>query len=163
MREYTEQELVRREKAKKLLEKNIDPFGSKYDITSDSKTIKELYSEFTNEELEEKDIEVSVAGRIMTKRGKGKAGFMHIQDKTGLLQVYCRLDNMSEVEYDVFKKGDIGDIVGVYGQVIKTDTGEITIKASKYTHLSKALKLETISDISKIIGNIIYKDTYGGR
>lgn len=140
MREYTEQELVRREKTKKLLEKNIDPFGSKYDITSDSKTIKELYSEFTNEELEEKDIEVSVAGRIMTKRGKGKAGFMHIQDKYGQIQIYVKLDNVGEEQYELFNTADIGDIVGIKGKVFRTHMGELSVKAQEYTHLVKALR-----------------------
>ena len=140
MREYTEQELVRREKAKKLLEKNIDPFGSKYDITSDSKTIKELYSDYSNEELEEKDIEVSVAGRIMTKRGKGKAGFMHIQDKYGQIQIYVKLDNVGEEQYELFNTADIGDIVGIEGKVFRTHMGELSVKAQKYTHLVKALR-----------------------
>ena len=140
MREYTEQELVRREKAKKLLEKNIDPFGSKYDITSDSKTIKELYSDYSNEELEEKDIEVSIAGRIMTKRGKGKAGFMHIQDKYGQIQIYVKLDNVGEEEYELFNTADIGDIVGIKGKVFRTHMGELSVKAQKYTHLVKALR-----------------------
>ena len=94
MRELTEQEIVRREKAKKLKEKNIDPFGHRFDVTSNSKEIKDLYQDLTNEELEEKDIDVVVAGRIMTKRGKGKAGFMHIQDKFGQIQIYVKLDNV---------------------------------------------------------------------
>ena len=140
MREYTEQELVRREKAAKLLEKNIDPFGSKYDITSDSKKIKELYNDFSNEELEEKDIEVSVAGRIMTKRGKGKAGFMHIQDKYGQIQIYVKIDNVGEDAYQLFDTADIGDIVGIKGKVFRTHTGELSVKAFEYTHLVKALR-----------------------
>ncbi|MBQ6282524.1 MAG: lysine--tRNA ligase [Bacilli bacterium] len=140
MREYTEQELVRREKARKLLERGIDPFGSKFDVTSDSKTIKELYGECTNEELEEKDIEVSVAGRIMTKRGKGKAGFMHIQDKYGQIQIYVKLDNVGEEEYQLFDMADIGDIVGIKGKVFRTHMGELSVKALEYIHLSKALR-----------------------
>ena len=136
----TDQEIVRREKMENLRQNGIDPFGDSYEKTHFCAELKEKYNEFDKEQMLEKNVFASCAGRIMSKRCKGKAGFMHIQDKTGLLQVYCSLDNMSEVEYDVFKKGDIGDIVGVYGQVIKTDTGEITIKASKYTHLSKALK-----------------------
>ena len=140
MREFTEQELVRREKAKKLLEKSIDPFGSKYDITSDSKTIKELYSEMSNEELEAKDIDVSVAGRIMTKRGKGKAGFMHIQDKYGQIQIYVKLDNVGPEMYELFDSADIGDIVGIKGKVFRTHMGELSVKALEYTHLVKALR-----------------------
>ena len=121
MSEYTEQEIVRREKAEKLREKNIDPFGSRFDVTSNSKEIKELYGDFTNEELEEKDIEVVVAGRIMTKRRKGKAGFFHIQDRDGQLQIYIRQDAVGEDVYELFKKSDIGDIVGIHGIIFRTD------------------------------------------
>lgn len=140
MREYTEQELVRREKARKLREKNIDPFGHRFDVTSNSKEIKDLYSEYTNEELEEKNIEVVVAGRIMTKRGKGKAGFMHIQDKFGQIQIYVKLDNVGEEQYELFNSADIGDIVGIKGTVFRTHMGELSVKAFEYIHLVKALR-----------------------
>ena len=98
--ERTEQELVRIEKMKELEAKGINPFGSRFDVTSNSKEIKEKYDSFTNEELEEKNVEVVVAGRIMTKRGKGKAGFMHIQDKFGQIQIYVKLDNVGPEEYE---------------------------------------------------------------
>ncbi|HOO67774.1 MAG TPA: lysine--tRNA ligase [Bacilli bacterium] len=140
MREYTEQEIVRREKAEKLRTKNIDPFGSKFDITSDSKTIKELYGNLTNEELEEKDIEVVVAGRIMTKRGKGKAGFMNIQDRYSQIQIYVKYDNVGEDQYEIFNDSDLGDIVGIKGKVFRTHMGELSVKAFTYTHLVKALR-----------------------
>ena len=140
MREYTEQELVRRQKARKLREKNIDPFGHRFDVTSNSKEIKDLYSEYTNEELEEKNIEVVVAGRIMTKRGKGKAGFMHIQDKFGQIQIYVKLDNVGEEQYELFNSADIGDIVGIKGTVFRTHMGELSVKAFEYIHLVKALR-----------------------
>ena len=136
----TDQEIVRREKMEHLREMGIDPFGQAFERTANSKELKDAYNDLSKEEISEKNVYASVAGRIMTKRCKGKAGFMHIQDKYGLLQIYCRLDHMDEQEYEIFKKGDIGDIVGVYGQVIKTDTGEVTVKASKYTHLTKALR-----------------------
>ena len=140
MKEYTEQELVRRDKAKKLVEKNILPFGTKFDVTSDSKTIKELYDGFTNEELEEKNIEVVVAGRIMTKRSKGKAGFMHIQDKFGQIQIYVKLDNVGEDAYELFNDADLGDIVGIKGKIFRTHMGELSVKAFSYTHIVKALR-----------------------
>ena len=140
MREYTEQELVRRQKARKLRETNIDPFGHRFDVTSNSKEIKDLYSEYTNEELEEKNIEVVVAGRIMTKRGKGKAGFMHIQDKFGQIQIYVKLDNVGEEQYELFNSADIGDIVGIKGTVFRTHMGELSVKAFEYIHLVKALR-----------------------
>lgn len=136
----TDQELVRREKMEALRAKGIDPFGHAFKRTACSSQLKKDYEDKTKEELQELDIHVSVAGRIMSKRSKGKAGFMHIQDKFGQLQIYVRSDLLTEDEFELFKKGDIGDIVGIEGQVIRTDTGEITVKALKYTHLSKALR-----------------------
>ncbi len=140
MKEYTEQELVRREKAKALRESGIDPFGSRFDVTSDSKTIKEKYEELSNEELENINAEVVIAGRIMTKRSKGKAGFMHIQDKYGQIQIYVKLDNVGEDEYKLFDSADLGDIVGIKGTVFRTHMGELSVKAFSYIHLVKALR-----------------------
>ena len=138
--EQTEQELVRREKLDYLVSKGINPFGSRFDVTSNSKEIKEACSDKTNEELEEMNMQVRVAGRIMTKRGKGKAGFMHIQDKYGQIQIYVKLDNVGEEEYDLFLRADLGDIVGIDGTVFRTHMGELSIKCTKYTHLVKALR-----------------------
>ncbi len=135
-----DQELVRREKMNELRARGIDPFGQAFKRTSDSQAIKTKYADKTKEELQEMNETAIVAGRIMSRRVKGKAGFMHIQDKFGLLQIYVRFDNVTEEEYEVFKKGDLGDIVGIEGTVIRTDTGEISVKATKYTHLSKALR-----------------------
>ena len=140
MREFTEQELVRREKLNELVEKGINPFGDRYDITDFSQDLKEKYADKTKEELHEVEIPVKVAGRIMTKRGKGKVGFMHIQDKLGQIQIYVRQDAIGEEAYEVFKKSDLGDIVGIEGVVFRTDMGELSVKASKYTHLVKALR-----------------------
>ena len=140
MREFTEQELVRREKVNALRELGIDPFGHRYDATSDSKEIKEKYSENTKEELEELKEQVKITGRIMTKRRNGKAGFFHIQDKYGKIQIYIRLDNVGEEDYNLFKASDLGDIVAIEGYVFKTNTGELSVHAEKYIHLVKALK-----------------------
>jgi len=140
MRELSEQEVVRREKLEELRNKGINPFGQKFDVTSNSKEIKENYQDKTKEELHEVDIPVVIAGRIMTKRGKGKVGFMHIQDKYGQIQIYVRQDAIGEEAYDVFKKSDIGDIVGIHGTVFRTDMGELSVKATKYEHLVKALR-----------------------
>lgn len=140
MEVLTEQELVRRDKLNKLIQKGINPFGSRFDVTSDSKDIKDKYDDFSNEELEEKNIEVIVAGRIMTKRIKGKAGFMHIQDKFGQIQIYVKVDNVGEFSYEIFEDADLGDIVGIKGKVFRTHMGELSVKAVEYTHLVKALK-----------------------
>lgn len=136
----TEQELVRRSKMQDLIDKGIDPFGQRFERDSSSKSIKDQYLEFTKEELEEKNISVKLAGRIMTKRRQGKIGFMHIQDKFGQIQIFLRLDVLGEKQYDLYKVSDIGDIVGIDGVVMKTQTGELSIRATKYTHLTKALR-----------------------
>jgi lysyl-tRNA synthetase class 2 len=140
MREFTEQELVRREKAEAIRELGLDPYGQRFDRTHKSGELKSIYGEKTNEELEEMNVEVKVAGRIMTKRGKGKAGFMHIQDKEGQIQIYVKIDNVGEENYELFSKADLGDIVGIEGTLFITHTGELSVRASKYIHLVKALK-----------------------
>lgn len=140
MREFTEQELVRREKAENLRNMGIDPFGDKFEVTSNSKEINDLYFEVSKEELEEEKHEVVVAGRIMSKRRSGKAGFMDIQDKFGTIQIYISINDVGEEEYELYKLCDLGDIIGINGWVCKTNTGALTIHATKYTHLVKALK-----------------------
>ncbi|MGN1343619.1 MAG: OB-fold nucleic acid binding domain-containing protein, partial [Traorella sp.] len=136
----TEQEAIRREKLKELEAKGIAPFGHRYDRTHKSGQIKAEYEDKSKEELEELNVKVKVAGRIMTKRLMGKAGFMHIQDIDGRIQVYVRKDMIGEDMFDVFKKADIGDIVGIEGSVMKTNHGELSIKAEVYTHLTKSLR-----------------------
>ena len=136
----SEQEIIRRNKMNDLKEKGIDPFGQKFVRNANSASIKAAYAEKTKEELEESNIEVSIAGRIMTKRRQGKIGFMHIQDRDGQIQIFLKLDLLGEENYDLFKVSDIGDIVGIEGVVMKTMTGELSVKANKYVHLSKALR-----------------------
>lgn len=138
--ERSEQELVRLEKMNKLREMGIDPFGQKFQMTHHSNELKEQFDTFTKEELEEKKIQVSFAGRVITKRGKGKAGFAHIQDVEGQIQIYVRKDAVGEQEYEVFQQLDIGDIVGVKGVVFKTQVGELSIKVTSFTLLTKALR-----------------------
>ena len=135
-----EQEIVRREKMQELRNKGIDPFGSRYERTATSGMLRNLYGEKTKEELEELAITARVAGRIMTKRRNGKISFMHLQDKDGQIQIYLRYDVLGEEAYNLFKSADIGDIVGIAGEVMRTQTGELSIKAQEYTHLSKALR-----------------------
>ena len=139
-RNFTEQELVRREKASKLKELGMDPFGDRYDRTALAGELKEKYEGKTHEELENENILVKVAGRIMFIRKMGKASFFTIQDKSGKIQIYISINDIGEESYTLFKTADIGDIVGVEGKIMKTQTGEVTIKCLKYTHLVKALK-----------------------
>lgn len=136
----TEQEIVRRNKMQDLIDKGIDPFGSRYDRTATTKSIKEAYLDKTREELEEMHETVKIAGRIMTKRRQGKIGFMHIQDRYGKIQIFLRYDLLGEEQYELYKVSDIGDIVGIEGEVMKTQTGELSIRATVYTHLTKALR-----------------------
>lgn len=135
-----DQELIRRQKMNDLRAKGIDPFGKAFKRTTNSKEIFEKYGDKTKEELEVINDTAIIAGRIITKRSKGKAGFMHIQDRFGKIQVYCRQDHLTEEEFELFDKADLGDIVGIEGVIIRTNMGELTVKASKYTHLTKALK-----------------------
>ncbi len=140
MEKLTEQEIIRRQKMEELKAMGIDPFGHAYERTHKSGQIREEFGELTKEELEEKNVTVKIAGRIMTKRRQGKAGFMHIQDLDGKIQIYVRKDVLGEDAYEVFKKSDLGDIVGIEGKVMKTNHGELSVKAEVYTHLTKALR-----------------------
>lgn len=135
----TDQEIVRREKVNKLREMGIDPFGSKYIRTGNSALLLN-YKKYTKEELEEKHFEISLAGRIMTMRKMGKASFFHVQDREGEFQCFISKDSVGEEKYNLFKMADIGDIVGVKGVIMKTNTGELTLKVYEYTHLCKALR-----------------------
>ncbi|MEH7457127.1 lysine--tRNA ligase [Bacillus pseudomycoides] len=138
--ELNDQLLVRREKLHSLREQGIDPFGKRFERTNSTKELLSLYEEFSKEELEEKEISVSIAGRIMTKRGKGKAGFAHIQDLHGQVQIYVRKDAVGDEQYELFKTADLGDLVGIEGKVFKTNVGELSVKATGFTLLTKSLR-----------------------
>ncbi|AZQ42059.1 MULTISPECIES: lysine--tRNA ligase [Streptococcus] len=138
--ELNDQQLIRREKMAALAEQGIDPFGKRFERTADSAQLKEKYSDKTKEELHELAETATIAGRLMTKRGKGKVGFAHIQDREGQIQIYVRKDTVGEENYQIFKKADIGDFLGIEGEVMRTDMGELSIKATHITHLSKALR-----------------------
>ena len=126
---------VRREKLAELQAEGKDPFKIvKYDVTHHSQDIKDQF-----EELEGKD--VTIAGRMMSKRVMGKASFCHVQDLKGMLQSYVARDSIGEDAYKAFKKLDVGDIIGIKGQVFRTKTGEISIHASEVTLLSKSLQV----------------------
>ncbi len=140
MEKLTEQERIRRQKMEELRAQGIDPFGQAYARTHRSGDIRAQYGECTKEELEEQNVTVKVAGRIMTKRRQGKAGFMHIQDLQGQIQIYVRKDEIGDEAYEVFKKSDLGDIVGIEGVIMRTNHGELSIRAAVYTHLTKALR-----------------------
>ncbi|AFS79355.1 lysyl-tRNA ligase LysS [Gottschalkia acidurici 9a] len=127
--------ILRRQKLKELREQGKDPFvNEKYNVTHKSQDIKDNY-----DELEEK--EVSIAGRIMSKRGQGKVSFSDMQDSQGRIQLFVKMDNIGTESYDLFKTYDIGDIVGVVGTVFKTKTGEVSVRVKEITLLTKSLQI----------------------
>lgn len=140
MREFTEQEMVRRGKVEDLKNLGLDPFGHTFNRNGFALEIKEKYKDIEHDAFESIHDEFTVAGRIMFIRKMGKASFFTIQDKTGSIQIYISINDIGEDAYTLFKSADIGDIVGVVGKVMKTKTGEVTLKCLKYTHLVKALK-----------------------
>ena len=124
---------IRRDKLTELQQGGNDPFQiTKYEVDNDSANIKANF-----DALEGK--KVSLAGRLMSKRGMGKVSFCDLQDKSGRIQLYARKDDMDEEEYNRFKKYDIGDIVGVQGEVFRTQRGEMSVRAEHVTLLSKSL------------------------
>ena len=136
----TDQQEARIAKMNALREQGIDPFGKAFHRTSNSQLIKNEYSEKSAEELESLHAEVSIAGRIMQKRRMGKLGFIHLLDREGKIQVVINKRIIGDEIYELFKASDLGDIIGIRGTVIKTQTGELSVEAHEYTHLSKALR-----------------------
>jgi lysyl-tRNA synthetase class 2 len=128
---------VRREKLDDIRAKGIDPFPYKYEKGASAADILKDFDKI--KEGEESKEEVVIAGRLMTKRGHGKASFAHLQDDTGRLQIYSKQDNIGKDKYDVYRKLDMGDIIGVKGHIFRTKTGEITVKVSDFTILCKSL------------------------
>ena len=125
---------VRREKLAALRTEGRDPFQqTRFDVSHHAQDIKDHFDELEG-------TEVTVGGRLMSKRGMGKVSFCDLQDKSGRIQIYARKDEMDEEEYNRFKKYDIGDIVGVRGEVFRTQRGEMSVRAKEITLLSKSLR-----------------------
>lgn len=124
---------IRREKLEELQKAGKDPFAiTRFDVTHDSAAIKESFEAWEGQQ-------VRIAGRLMSKRGMGKVSFCDLQDKSGRIQLYARKDEMDEAEYNQFKKYDIGDLVGVCGEVFRTQRGEMSVRVQQATLLAKAL------------------------
>ena len=144
-RELNDQQKVRRAKAEELKAKGIDPFGHSFKTDANSKLIKENYGSNSKEDLENNKHEVTIAGRIMSKRRMGKMCFMHIQDRYGSIQLVINKADVGEEAYELVKAADIGDIIGIDGYVYRTNPsesnpqGELSVYVLKYTHLTKAL------------------------
>ncbi|MDQ0158474.1 lysine--tRNA ligase [Alkalibacillus salilacus] len=173
--EMNDQMQMRLEKLKTLQESGINPFGDKFERTHLAKDLEALYDQYSKEELEEMESEtsVTVAGRIMTKRGKGKAGFAHIQDLSGQVQIYVRKDRIGDEAYEIFQSADLGDIVGVSGVMFKTKVGELSVKADSFEFLTKSLrplpeKFHGLKDVEQryrqryldLITNLESRDTF---
>ena len=134
MRTFSEQEQVRRQKKDALIANGLDPFGKRFIKDAYSTEIKEKYQALSHDDFAKIDDIYTVAGRIMFIRKMGKASFFTIQDKMGKIQIYISINDVGEQTYSLFKTADIGDIVGVKGKVMKTGTGEVTLKCLEYTH-----------------------------
>ncbi|USF97679.1 lysine--tRNA ligase [Latilactobacillus sakei] len=139
-KEMNDQLKVRREKMQFLKDEGIDPFGSRFERTHLAAALHEEFEAIEKDDLDVKNQEVTIAGRMMSKRGKGKVGFADIRDRSGKIQIYVRKDEVGEDNYKIFKKADLGDHLGITGQIMKTDMGELTVKATHLTFLSKALR-----------------------
>ena len=123
---------VRLEKLAELKDMGIDPFGKRFERSAMAKDLHIQYALYEGQT-------VKVAGRIMSKRRHGKAGFANLQDFSGEIQLYFRKDDLGEENYEVFKKMDIGDILGIEGRVFTTQKGEISLHVTDLVYLSKSL------------------------
>lgn len=130
---------ARYQKLEQYREMGIDPFGTRFQPTHHAQELLDAYDGLTKEELAQKDVQVRMAGRLMTKRLHGKAGFAHIQDLSGRMQIYVRADDVSEKEFRVFQMLDIGDLIGVEGHLFKTNRGETTVWVRRLVFLTKSL------------------------
>ena len=139
-KELNDQQIARRKKMDDLRKLGIDPFGTAFERTHHSGELLDLFKDRTAEELLENPTEAAVAGRIMSKRRMGKLGFMHILDRDGKIQIVVNKRIVGDDIYEIFKASDLGDIVGIRGTVIRTQTGELSIEAHEYIHLAKALR-----------------------
>lgn len=135
-----DQEAARHAKLPKYEELGVDPFGSRYEWKDQIRDIRASYGSKTAEELENEKPVVNVAGRLMAIRRMGKASFVNLKDEYGNMQAWIGLNVIGEHDYNVFRLADLGDIVGLEGTLMLTRTGELTIRVSKYTHISKCLK-----------------------
>jgi len=135
-----DQEESRRDKMNALRAKGIDPFGHAFERTHNSEMIKKAYGNQNANALKALHAEVTIAGRIMSKRRMGKLGFIHLQDREGRIQIVINQRNVGDEIYNLFKSSDLGDIIGIKGTVFKTDAGELSVECIEYTHLSKALR-----------------------
>ncbi len=137
MENYSEQEAIRRQKLAKLKELGVEPYGEKYDVTDYAADILGRFG--SSGDIPEGQ-QVALSGRLITIRAHGKASFANLQDKSGQIQIYVRQDDIGESEYEIFELFDIGDIIGLTGEVFRTRRGEITVAVKTFRPLVKALR-----------------------
>ena len=135
-----DQEQARQDKLPKYVALGVDPFGKRYDWKDQIKDLRAKYESCSEEELQNMNVEVDVAGRLMAIRRMGKASFVNLKDEYGNIQAWIGLNVIGEHDYEVFRLADLGDVVGLAGTLMKTRTGELTIRVTKYTHITKCLK-----------------------
>lgn len=135
-----DQEQARRDKLAKYAELGVDPFGSRYEWKDQIRDLRAKYGEKTEEELAAESIACNIAGRIMIIRSMGKAAFFTVKDEYGTIQIWIGKNVVGDDNYAIFKLADTGDIVGIEGTMMKSRTGELTIKCAKFTHITKCLK-----------------------
>ena len=142
LEELNDQLIVRREKMQEMFEADgVQPFASGFERSHLSQEILAEFDQYDHEYFDNNEkIMVKVAGRLVSKRGKGKAGFGHIQDMAGRIQIYVRQDTVGEENYPWFKVADLGDIVGIEGYLFRTNTGELSVRAVHLVPLTKALR-----------------------
>lgn len=131
---------TRVEKACLLLDNEIDLYPNTFRRDTEIKTIWDQYDGTDGEALEKIDLELTIAGRVVSYRSFGKVTFFHIQDRSGSIQVYAARDELGTEEYQLFKKTDIGDIVGVSGSLFRTKTGELTLKTKHFQLVTKSMR-----------------------
>jgi lysyl-tRNA synthetase class 2 len=140
MEDYNELIQQRFRKLAEISAMGHKPYAGRFEVSTSSQALLEAYGQSTKEELEQKKVEVAVAGRIVAMRSFGKAGFGHIQDGVGRIQVYFQKNTLGEDQYALFKKLDIGDFIGMKGFLFRTKTNELTIDMEEFTLLSKSLR-----------------------
>ncbi|WP_051344166.1 lysine--tRNA ligase [Alicyclobacillus herbarius] len=131
---------TRLNKLEELRKRGINPFGTRYEVTHHAADILAWAGDKSKEELDETKLRVSIAGRMLVRRGHGKATFAVIQDRTGTIQIYAKIDVLGEENYEVFRLLDLGDFIGVEGPVFRTNRGEVTVLAERLTVLAKSLR-----------------------
>jgi len=138
----TEEQYIqqRREKLEKLRALGVDVYPCKFEFSKTLQELREEYEKYSAEELETKHARERVAGRILTIRGHGKVGFLNLKQEASQVQVYVRKDQVGDQQFAIYECLDMGDFLGVEGELFKTKTGELTIKAEKITFLAKALR-----------------------